>query len=110
MTSSETRSTQRSAILNLLISARGDWVSLLQIKREACQYNARLYELRRLGFRITNKIREIDGVRMPWFRLESLPPTFPVKPDGSEPEAVTLQKPTSFPQFGKLAPERYGVD
>lgn len=52
--SSATRANQRSQILRLLISARGSWVPLPKIAELACQYNARLYELRRLGFRIAN--------------------------------------------------------
>jgi hypothetical protein len=66
-----TRGTQRSAILNVLISAHGDWVPLPKITNCAAQYNARLFELRRLGFRIANRTQDVGGVRHSWFRLES---------------------------------------
>jgi hypothetical protein len=63
------RVTQRGKILELLIAARGDWVSLPKIADCAAQYNARIFELRRLGLRIENRTKEVDGVRHSWFRL-----------------------------------------
>jgi hypothetical protein len=63
------RKTQRDAILGLLVSARGGWVELPEIMRLAAQYNARLWELRRLGFKIENRIRDVGGIRHSWFRL-----------------------------------------
>src|ERR1017187_1434179 len=45
--------TQRSRILGLLICARGSWVPLPEILALGiAQYNARIFELRRLGFSI----------------------------------------------------------
>jgi hypothetical protein len=88
------RSAQRAKILELLISAHGEWVPLPKIRDCACQYNARIFELRRLGFRITNRIQEVNGSRHSWFRLES----------GSH----AVQAP--FQEFGDLAKESYGVD
>jgi hypothetical protein len=67
----DSRSTQRGKILDALISARGGWVPLPQITACAAQYNARIFELRRMGHVIRNRTREIDGVRHSWFRLES---------------------------------------
>lgn len=61
--------TQRDKILGVLISARGGWVPLGEIMQHAAQYNARLFELRRLGFHIENRIRDMDGTRHSWFRL-----------------------------------------
>jgi hypothetical protein len=90
----DSRSGQRAKILDLLISARGDWVSLPRIMDCAAQYNARIFELRRLGFRITNRTQDVKGSRHSWFRLESGPP------------AVQ----TPFREFGSLAKETYGVD
>ena len=111
MISSSTRASQQSQILGLLTAARGDWVSLLAIKSCAAQYNSRIFELRRLGFRIANKIREVDGVRMSWFRLESAPaPVVTTVDTPQQPKEVELEKPGSFPEFGSLARERYGVD
>ena len=61
--------TQRDKILGVLVSARGGWVPLPEITALAAQYNARLHELRRLGFHIENRIRDMDGTRHSWFRL-----------------------------------------
>ena len=63
------KKSQRGAILALLIQARGQWVELPEIMRLAAQYNARLWELRYLGFKIENRIRDVGGVRHSWFRL-----------------------------------------
>ena len=104
MIASATRASQRSQILGLLIAAHGDWVSLLSIKAKACQYNARILELRRLGFRIVNRIREVDGVRMSWFRLESVPPA--VRPKVDAPQQSEVVCPEKFPEFGDLSPDR----
>jgi hypothetical protein len=60
---------QRSRILGLLVEARGGWVPLPEIIKCAAQYNARIFELRRLGFKIENRTEEIDGARHSWFRL-----------------------------------------
>ena len=69
----DSSSTQRERIFNLLICAQGDWVPLLEIAACAAQYNARIFELRRFGFRIENRTKEIDGARHSWFRLVSSP-------------------------------------
>jgi hypothetical protein len=61
--------TQRDRILGLLVSARGQWVGLPEIMEQAAQYNARLHELRKLGFMIENRIRDAGGTRHSWFRL-----------------------------------------
>src|SRR5229473_982937 len=63
-------STQRAKILTELVSARGEWVPLFKVTQHAAQYNARVFELRRMGFVIRNRTRDIDGVRHSWFRLE----------------------------------------
>jgi hypothetical protein len=65
----ESSRTQRSRILGLLISARGGWVPLQEIAACACQYGARVYELRKRGFVIVNRTEERDGTRLSWFRL-----------------------------------------
>jgi hypothetical protein len=65
----DSRSGQRAKILDLLISARGDWVSLPRIMACAAQYNARIHELPRGGFRIENRTKKVHGVRQSWFRL-----------------------------------------
>jgi hypothetical protein len=65
--------TQREEILALLTKARGEWVPLPQIMACAAQYNARVFELRRLGFEVENRSETVDGVRRSWFRLRNLP-------------------------------------
>ena len=64
-----TRKKQRDQILGILIAARGEWVPLPVIMDRAAQYNARILELRRLGFTIENRTKTVDGARHSWFRL-----------------------------------------
>jgi len=102
----DSRSTQRAKILAELVSARGDWVPLYRVTQHAAQYNAWVYELRRMGFVIRNRTREVDGMRHSWFRLESGPPeALPAQAESTQAAATP-----SFPTFGDLAPESYGVD
>jgi hypothetical protein len=61
--------TQRAEILALLVKARGEWVPLPEIMACAAQYNARLFELRRLGFKIENRTETVKGQRHSFFRL-----------------------------------------
>jgi hypothetical protein len=103
---SDSRSTQRGKILDVLISARGDWVPLPKITACAAQYNARIFELRRMGFVIRNRTREVGGVRHSWFRLEPGPSEALLAQLESTPAAAT----PSFPTFGNLAKESYGVN
>ena len=67
------RRTQRARILRLLIDARGGWVALPEIMACAAQYNARVFELRHLGFNIENRTERVDGVQHSWFRLLNSP-------------------------------------
>jgi hypothetical protein len=67
------RTTQRAAILAVLLRARGGWVPLPQIMACAAQYNARVHELRRLNFQIENRIETVNGVRRSAFRLDLAP-------------------------------------
>lgn len=101
------RATQRGQILAVLVAARGAWVPLPKITECAAQYNARIFELRRLGFRIANRTREVSGQRHSWFRLESIPEDVRTR---QEIKVVTPTTGCSFPAFGSLAPESYGVD
>jgi hypothetical protein len=98
--------TQRSDILDLLQSARGGWVPLRAIADIARQYNARIFELRGLGFQIKNRIREVGGQRHSWFRLEPNPTaaTTPQAVDGRGP-TTTAKVPLQgdiFPQLSDL--------
>jgi hypothetical protein len=62
---------QRAEILGVLIEASGTWVPSSEIAALAQQYNSRLFELRKLGFCIENRVEtdECTGVRKSWFRL-----------------------------------------
>jgi hypothetical protein len=83
--------TQRSRILRLLIDAHGAWIPLPEIMAYAAQYNARILELRRLGFNVENRTERVDGVRHSWFRLLSSP-TPPVPAPKPEPAPATEWK------------------
>lgn len=72
--------TQRAAILRLLIEARGAWVPLPEIMACAAQYNARIFELRKQGFAIENRVETVDDERHSWFRLIHSPASVPDKP------------------------------
>ena len=66
----DSRTTQRGRILALLIGARGAWVSLSEVlELGIAQYNARLFELRRMGFGIENRREHCDGRIRSSFRL-----------------------------------------
>ncbi len=90
--------TQSAEILRLLIEARGAWVPLPEIMACAAQYNARIFELRKQGFRIENRTEVVDDVRHSWFRLVAGPaaPAAPPKPGPAESEvAWTDRKPVT---------------
>jgi len=76
----ESANTQRGRILRLLIEARGGWVPSPEIAACAQQYNARLFELRRLNFQIENRVEEVNGTRLSWFRLIPGPGPVQVEP------------------------------
>jgi hypothetical protein len=97
------RASQRQRILELLLSARGDWVPLPRVQACAAQYNARLYELRRLGFRITNRIREVNGQRHSWFCLAVA--DLPAQRTVSGVTGNLSAAAASFPEFGSLPKE-----
>jgi hypothetical protein len=64
------RKTQRAEILRLLLDAKGGWVPLPEIMACAAQYNARLFEIRRLGFTVENRTeRDESGNVLSWYRL-----------------------------------------
>jgi hypothetical protein len=67
--------TQAAAILRLLVEARGAWVPLPEILALGiAQYNSRIFELRRRGFKIENRIEVVNEVRHSWFRIASPSP------------------------------------
>ena len=99
------KSTQRSRLLALLQSRRGQWVPLPEILSLGfSQFGARILELRRDGHAITNKTEHRAGKVLSWYRLDSEP-----KPE-KRPEPSGHALPSSFPEFGSLAKESYGVD
>jgi hypothetical protein len=77
------RKTQRQMILDVLLAARGHWVplpSILELKHS-------------------------------WYRLElGLAPTPQQTTNEPAPETLSATDTPSFPQFGNLAKESYGVD
>jgi len=60
---------QRSNVLRRLIDAGGAWVPAAKIAELALQYNARIFELRKLGFKIESRIVEENGTRFSYYRL-----------------------------------------
>jgi hypothetical protein len=98
----DSRSTQRGKILDLLLAARGQEVPLPKIADCAAQYNARIFELRRLGFRITNRTREVNGQRYSWFRIG---PAETIVSRCEHENAAPAATGCSFPEFGILGKE-----
>jgi hypothetical protein len=67
--------TQRDKILALFIAAKGGEVPLPALTACAAQYQTRLLELRRLGYRIPPpRVEVVNGQRHTWYRLESAAP------------------------------------
>ena len=65
-----TPKTQREKILAILRERAYAWVPLPDILALGiAQYNARIYELRRDGYRIENKTQPVNGQRRSWYRL-----------------------------------------
>jgi hypothetical protein len=92
--------TQRAAILRLLIDAHGAWVPLPEIMACAAQYNARIFELRKIGFTVENKNEVVDGVRHSWFRLiASLTPSAPTPKPKPTSEWNDRPRTTGLPLF-----------
>ena len=86
--------TQRATILRLLIEARGRRLPSPEIAACAQQYNARVFELRRLGFCIENKT-ESDSktdTRRSWFRLVNSS-SVEMRPRPSKPRSRTAEPP-----------------
>lgn len=106
--------TQRGRILRLLLEARGDWVPLPAIVALAAQYSARIFELRRRGFRIENRTQKVGDSRHSWFRLELGPkpglgvsdrPVESRPRDTGDVKAAAGKKVQSAPMAERLFPE-----
>jgi hypothetical protein len=88
--------TQRARILRPLIEARGGWVPLPEILALGiAQFGARIFELRRTGFNIENKIeRDDSGVVHSWYRLvKDLPKAELPEPAPPKPESEWQDRP-----------------
>ena len=111
MQPSGSRLTQRSKMLALLLAAQGGEVPLPQIRLVASQYNARIHELRCLGFRIPPpRVEVVNGQRHTWYRLDSGPPPAAVvaspfqSPLDSQSHTDVLADQSTFSEFD-LEPE-----
>jgi hypothetical protein len=101
----DSRRTQCDQLLSVFVASLGQWVPLPTILALGiAQFGARILELRRSGYTIRNKTEYRDGKVLSWYRLE-LEPT-----QEKEPEQSGDELPSSFPEFGPLAKESYGVD
>ena len=118
-------STQRGKILSLLIAARGSEVPLPPIRAVAAQYNARIKELRNMGYRIPPpRVQMVKGQRHTWYRLVAKHEPATVRERPASPSPAMLRElqsaPTPIPTptpvrkteslFGDLAPERHRDD
>ena len=120
------RRNQRDVILDVLQRARGQEVPLPAIlSLRISQFGARIKELRAEGHIIRNRIEHRDGQVFSWYCLESSPgeKTRNNLPDNTpelkaqstqgnrdnERDDPKGQIATTFPQFGTLQPEHYGV-
>jgi hypothetical protein len=100
------RRTQGASLLSFFQSHHDEWISLTEIlKLNIAQFGARILELRRDGHIIRNKTEHRDGKVFSWYRLETSRAHAP-RPLQSE---TTGHQPSTFPEFGILEPERYGV-
>lgn len=79
-------SAQSERILGILKAAAGSWVPLPEIQACAAQYNARVFELRRRGFRIENRTALVGESRHSWFRLLPGDTRFNPSPKAAPPE------------------------
>ena len=63
------RGTQRSRVLRLLQESSNQWVPSYRLAEIALQYGARVYELRKQGYKIDNKMQDVNGKTYGAFRL-----------------------------------------
>ncbi len=104
----DARKTQRGRILELLIKAACGWVPLPDILALGiAQYSARVFELRRLGFRIENRRERVDGVLHTYFRLNGGSAIAPRPAPATDSRALKVLREPDATLFGDLSPERY---
>jgi hypothetical protein len=102
----ESSRTQCGRILGRLIAAHGAEVPLCEISSLAAQYNARIWSLRKIGFKIVNRTEERDGVRRSWFRLISGPPAAKRDDDPQTIPPSVKSNPRELEETLPLFPER----
>jgi hypothetical protein len=97
----DSRKSQRARILGLLLDAHGAWVPLPEIlELHISQFGARIFELRRLGFLVENKIQRDDsGTVHSSYRLVTGPAS--AKPEPVKREVEWKDQPglTGLPLF-----------
>lgn len=101
------RRNQRDAILAVLVAARGGEVSSYELAQISLQYCARVSELRKLGWVITNRVEHVDGQTRGYFKLD-------LKASKSSASVTAAPKPQQQQQttaesslFGDLTPLKY---
>jgi len=100
------RCSQRQRILDVLLAARGTEVPSVVLSRISLQYNARVKELRELGFRIVSRTERRDGQVYGYFRLElGAPATGLMRP--MDPISTTRVIETTSLFGDDLVPERH---
>ena len=70
---SEVFTGQKRAVLDLLLSHRGEWVPVYRLAALALQYNARIKELRDAGYVIENRTTRVGHQVHGAFRLVVCP-------------------------------------
>jgi len=97
------RITQKKKMLWLLQSAWPGWVPAVALARISLQYGSRIFELRRSGFLIQNRMRIVGGIRHGEFRLGPRP-----TPSNRELRGAARRSESNHPTlFGEIAPGRY---
>ena len=87
--------TQRTAILQLLQAAEPGWVPAPALAQISLQYSARICELRRAGWLITNRVVAVKGKKHGSFRLG--PPETPrsaelrTRPERQTPDGAQVE-------------------
>jgi hypothetical protein len=85
---------QRQRILNMLIAAHGEFIPAVELARVSLQYNARIFEIRRLGYNVESRTSHPHGrggVVHSWFRLIPFTTDSSTRPEAqAEPDDALL--------------------
>src|ERR1700682_1637352 len=103
----ENRPTQTERLVTLLRDRSPSWVPLAEILNlRISQYGARVYQARHeWGLNIESRVEIVEGKKHSFSRLVARPKAT-VRPELRQ--SATPAIATSFPEFGRLAPESYG--